>query len=82
MLFGLFVIKINILIMTKQTKILSGVLAGVALGAVVAMVLSSDKNNDMKSKINDWFCDLFDKSKDKLVGVADMVKEKADKMRA
>jgi len=68
--------------MTKQTKILSGVLAGVALGAVVAMVLSSDKNNDMKSKINDWFCDLFDKSKDKLVGVADMVKEKADKMRA
>ncbi|WP_343530482.1 YtxH domain-containing protein [Pedobacter sp.] len=68
--------------MTKQTKILSGVLAGVALGAVVAMVLSSDKHSGMKSKINDWFCDLFDKSKDKLAGVAEMVKDKADKMKA
>lgn len=68
--------------MTKQTKILSGVLAGIALGAVVAMVLSSDKNSDMKNKINDWLCDITRKSKDKLSGVADMVKEKADKMKA
>lgn len=68
--------------MTKQTKILSGVLAGVALGAVVAMVLSSDKNNDMKEKIGDWFCDLFDKSKDKLAGVAGMVKDQADRIKA
>lgn len=68
--------------MTKQTKILSGVLAGVALGAVVAMVLSSDKNSDMKNKIGDWFCDLFDKSKDKLAGVADAVKTQADRLKA
>lgn len=68
--------------MTKQAKILSGVLAGVALGAVVAMVLSNDKENELKNKISDWLCDITRKSKDKLVDVADMVKEKADKMKA
>ncbi|RYF15553.1 MAG: YtxH domain-containing protein [Flavobacteriales bacterium] len=68
--------------MTKQTKILGGVLAGVALGAVVAMVLASDKNSDVKEKIGDWFCDPFDKSKDKLAGVADMVKEKVEQVKA
>ena len=40
--------------MTKQTKILGGVLAGIALGAVVALVISSDKDSHMKSKIGDW----------------------------
>lgn len=46
------------------------------------MVLSSDKNSDMKNKIGDWFCDLFDKSKDKLAGVADAVKTQADRLKA
>ncbi|WP_461788839.1 YtxH domain-containing protein [Pedobacter sp.] len=68
--------------MTKQTKILGGVLAGIALGAVVALVISSDKDSHMKSKIGDWFCDLFDKSKDKLADVADMVKDKAQQIKA
>lgn len=67
--------KLNIDIMTKQTKILSGVLAGAALGAVIALVLSSNKNDELKGKVSDWFCDLFDASKDKLSGVAEAVKD-------
>lgn len=68
--------------MTKQTKILGGVLAGIALGAVVALMISSDKDNDLKNKVGDWFCDLFDKSKDKLATVADAVKAQADRIKA
>jgi gas vesicle protein len=63
--------------MTKQTKILSGLLAGAALGAVVALVLSSNKNDELKGKVSDWFCDLLDVSKDKLSGVAGAVKDMA-----
>ncbi len=67
--------------MTKQTKILGGVLAGIALGAIVAMVISSDKDSALKDKVGDWFCDLLDKSKDKIAGVADMVKDQADRIK-
>lgn len=62
--------------MTKQTKILTGLLAGAALGAVVALVIASDKNDDLKAKVGDWFCDLFDNSKDKLANITDTVKDK------
>lgn len=62
--------------MTKQTKILAGVLAGAALGAVVALVIAADKDNDLKGKVGDWLCDLLDASKDKFSGVKDMVKDK------
>ena len=41
------------MIMTKQTKILAGLLAGAALGAVVALVISSDKNDELKGKVSD-----------------------------
>lgn len=62
--------------MTKETKILAGILAGVAIGAVVALVISSDKDDELKGKVTDWFCDLLDNSKDKLAGLTDTVKEK------
>ena len=39
--------------MTKQTKILAGLLAGAALGAAIALVISSDKNDDLKEKVGD-----------------------------
>lgn len=60
--------------MTKQTKIVAGVLAGAALGAAIALVLSSDKNDEMKAKVGDWFCDLLDSSKSKLGNVGDLLK--------
>lgn len=68
--------------MTKQTKILAGLLAGAALGATIALVLSSDKNNDLKEKIGDWFCDLLDQSKDKVGAVGALVKDTLSKVKA
>lgn len=66
--------------MTKQTKILTGLLAGVALGTAAVLVLSSDKNDALKQKVSDWFCDLLNSSKDKLAAVSGMVKETMTKV--
>ncbi|TCC93582.1 YtxH domain-containing protein [Pedobacter frigiditerrae] len=66
--------------MTKQTKILTGLLAGVAIGTAIALVLSSDKNDEFKQKATDWFCDLLDSSKDKLAAVTGLVKDKVAKV--
>ena len=61
--------------MTKQTKILAGLLAGAALGATIALVLSADKNDELKQKATDWFCDLLDSSKDKIKSASGLVKD-------
>lgn len=68
--------------MTKQTKILAGVLAGAALGAVVALVIASDKDDALKGKVSDWFCDLLDSSKDRLSSVSNLVKDTVAKVKA
>lgn len=68
--------------MTKETKIVAGLLAGAALGAAVALVLSSDKGDDVKEKVSDWLCDLIDASKDKLAGLTDRVKDNLSKVQA
>ncbi|SFH13709.1 hypothetical protein [Pedobacter insulae] len=59
--------------MTKQTKILTGLLAGAALGAGIALVLS-DKN-DMKEKMSDWLCDVLSQSKGSLGKVSGLLKD-------
>lgn len=68
--------------MTKQTKILTGILAGVTLGGVIALIVSSNKNDDLKEKVSDWFCDLLENSKDKLGPVASLVKDTLTKVKA
>ncbi|MBB2146389.1 YtxH domain-containing protein [Pedobacter sp. LMG 31464] len=68
--------------MTKQTKILTGLLAGAALGAVVALVIATDKNDELKGKVSDWFCDLLASSKDKLSTVGSLVKDNLAKVNA
>lgn len=68
--------------MKKETKIIAGVLAGAALGAAVALILSSDKGGDMKNKMTDWLCDLIDSSKDKIADVTDRVKDTFTKATA
>lgn len=68
--------------MTKQTKILAGVLAGVALGAVVALVITSDKDDQLKGKVTDWLGELLDSSKDKFGSVSDLVKDTLGKAKA
>ena len=65
--------------MTKETKIIAGVLAGAALGAAVALILSTDKNDEIKNNISDWFSELLDSSKGKLSHVADSVKDSISK---
>jgi gas vesicle protein len=67
--------------MTRQTKIVTGVLAGAALGTAIALILMSDKNNDLKQKANEWLCDLFDKSKDKFAKVEGLVKERLQEIK-
>ena len=68
--------------MKKETKIIAGVLAGAALGAAVALILSSDRNGEMKDKMSDWFCDLLEASKEKLADVTDQIKETISKVSA
>jgi len=60
----------------KHRIILAGLLAGAAIGAVVALVIASDKNDELKQKASDWFCGLLDGSKDKISGITDAVKDK------
>lgn len=79
---GRCIITLKEKVMKKETKIIAGLLAGAALGAAVALILSSDKSGDMKDKVSDWFCDLLDSSKEKLVDVADHVKDTIAKVRA
>ena len=68
--------------MTKNTKILTGLLAGAAIGAGIALVLASDKNNELKDKMSDWFVDLLDNSKDKIADASDLVKGAIAKVKA
>ena len=67
--------------MTKETKIIVGVLAGAALGATIALALSSDSGNDLKGKVSDWLADILDTSKGKLAGLADKASGVADKVK-
>ena len=67
--------------MTKDTKNIVGVLAGAALGATIALALSSDSTSDLKGKVSDFFADLLDASKDKLSGLADKASTVAGKVK-
>lgn len=66
----------------KQRMILTGVLAGVAIGGVIALILSSDKNDNLKEKVNNWFCDLLDNSTDKLGPLVNLAKDTMAKIKA
>lgn len=68
--------------MTKQTKIVTGLLAGAALGAAIALVLASDKNDALKQKASDWFCDLLANSKDQMGAIGNLLSEGLAKVKA
>ena len=68
--------------MTKQTKLLTGLLAGAALGAAIALILASDKNDVLKQKAGDWLCDLLDNSKDKMGTIGNLLAENLRKVKA
>ncbi|MDQ0637216.1 gas vesicle protein [Pedobacter sp. W3I1] len=67
--------------MTKETKIIVGVLAGAALGATIALALSSDSTSDLKGKVSEWLADILDASKDKLTGLAEKATSVVDKVK-
>ncbi|MBO9672604.1 MAG: YtxH domain-containing protein [Sphingobacteriaceae bacterium] len=67
--------------MKKETKIIVGVLAGAALGATIALALSSDSTSDLKNKVSDFFADLLDASKDKLAGLTNKAASVAGKVK-
>lgn len=68
--------------MTKQTKIVTGLLAGAALGAGIALLLASTKNDDLKQKASDWFCDLLSNSKNKAGLFGKLIAESLTKVKA
>jgi gas vesicle protein len=68
--------------MTKQTKIITGLLAGVAVGSAIALVMASDKNHPLKQKASDWFCDLLENSKGKLGSVKTLLNDSLAKVKA
>ncbi len=68
--------------MTKQTKILTGVLAGAALGAGIALVLSAGNDNELKSRMNDWFCRLLDQSKDALNNASEKLQQRVAQIKS
>jgi len=68
--------------MTKETKIIAGVLAGAALGAAIALVLSSDSGDEVKDKVSGFFSKILDSSKERLADVADRVKDKIADIKA
>ena len=68
--------------MTKQTKIVTGLLAGAALGAGIALILASDKNNALKQKASDWLGDLLSNSKDQIGAIGSLLKENLAKVKA
>ncbi|WP_443937649.1 YtxH domain-containing protein [Pedobacter sp. MW01-1-1] len=67
--------------MKKETKIIVGVLAGAALGATVALVLSSNGKNEIKDKVSNWLADLLDASKAKIADLADKASDVAGKVK-
>ncbi|MEJ7557156.1 MAG: YtxH domain-containing protein [Pedobacter sp.] len=68
--------------MTKETKLIAGILAGAALGVAIAVILSSDKEGDLKEKVTDWFSVLLDSSKETLSDVSDKVKDSISGLKA
>ena len=68
--------------MTKETKIIAGLLAGAALGAAVALIISGDKGGEFKESVSDWLADVIDASKDRLANATDTVKDSISKVTA
>ncbi len=68
--------------MTRQTKIVAGLVAGAALTTAIVLLVNSDKNSALKSKLNDLVGDLLTSSKDKLGLFANLLKDRTAKIEA
>jgi len=61
--------------MKDQTKIIVGLLAGAAVIAAVGVLLNTDKGNEIKEEISDYFADLIKSVKTKVQSTADDLSE-------
>ena len=67
---------------SKRRIIVTGLLAGVAVGTAILLALKSDNKDVLKQKVSDWFSDLFANSKDKLGMIGNLAKETLVKAKA
>ncbi len=51
--------------MNNSSKLISVLFAGVAVGAVIGLLLSPDKGEETRDHVSDWFNDLCYRSKEK-----------------
>lgn len=66
--------------MTKQSKIVAGVLAGVAVGATVGLILYTNHSNGLKEKASDLLSNLMLTGKDKLASLADKIRSRVSEI--
>ena len=56
--------------MKNQSKIIAAMLAGVAAGAIIGLLLSPEDGGETRSDITAWFKDAYERSKEKTSDLA------------
>ncbi len=64
--------------MNYQSKVVVGVLAGVAVGAVIALLFSPEKGSDLRENIADSLKGLYNDAKDKAASEYDRMNSYKD----
>ena len=64
--------------MKDQTKIVVGLLAGAAVVTAVALLLKSEKGNEIKEEVSDYIADLIKSVKTKVQSTADNLTDYKD----
>lgn len=63
--------------MNDSSKVLAGLLVGLAAGAVIGMLFAPDKGTETRDKLSESLKDLGDSIKDRIAGEADSILKKA-----
>ena len=64
--------------MKNETKLIVGLLAGVAAIAAVGLLLSTDKGSDIKEELTDYLADIIKSVKSKAADTVDKVSDLTD----
>lgn len=64
--------------MKEQTKIIVGILAGIAVIGAVGLLMNSDKGTEVREEISDYFADLVKTIKNKAQTTANNIVEQKD----